>query len=186
MKASTTTAQDVITVAARWILGAIFVYMGLTKAMHPVPFLKMVNEYHIVQAPLLLNLIAAALPWFEVLCGLLLLAGVAVRGTALVLFVLLVFFTLAVLRRALHLAAAPPGLPFSQVKFDCGCGNGVEFAWRKLSENSLQILAAAWLVAGRSTKFCARFALLPGTKTPMVCPASPDGGEKETSVPAKE
>ena len=35
--------------------------------------------------PVLLNSIAAALPWFEVVCGGLLLAGVAVRGSALIL-----------------------------------------------------------------------------------------------------
>jgi putative oxidoreductase len=180
MNASRTTPQDVATVAARWLLGAIFIYMGLHKAVNPVPFLKLVNEYHIVHVPLLLNLIAAALPWFEVLCGLMLVAGVAVRGTALVLLVMLAFFTTAVLRRALQIAAGPPGLPFTAVKFDCGCGNGVEFAWRKLIENSLQILAAVWLVASRSAKFCARFALLPGMKAQELGA----GDENERSLPA--
>jgi putative oxidoreductase len=179
MNTSRTTAQDAVTVAARWLLGAIFIYMGLHKAMDPESFLKMVHQYDIVHASLLLNSIAAMLPWFEVLCGLLLVAGVAVRGTSLVLLVMLVFFTSAVLRRALQIAAAPPGLPFTAVKFDCGCGNGVEFAWRKLIENSLQILAAVWLVLSRSTKFCARFALLPGMKAHELGA----GDENERSVP---
>jgi len=45
-------------------------------------------------------------PWFEVFCGLLLLTGVAVRGTALTLLLMLVPFTLLVFRRALLLQVA--------------------------------------------------------------------------------
>jgi putative oxidoreductase len=156
---------DAAAVAGRWLLGALFIYMGLSKALQPEHFLELVNEYHIVsqQATLPfplrpLNAIGAALPWFEVFCGALLIAGVAVRGTALVLLLMLGFFTLAVLQRALHISAAE-ARPFTAVKFDCGCGNGVVFAWRKLIENSLLILLAAWLLAGRGRMLCARFAL---------------------------
>jgi len=53
-----------------------------------------------VTSPFLLNSIGAALPWFEVYCGVLLLAGVAVRGAALNLVAMLVPFTLIVLKRA--------------------------------------------------------------------------------------
>ena len=52
-----------------------------------------------------MNSIGAALPWFEVFCGLLLLFGVAVRGAALMLMAMLVPFTLIVLKRALAIAA---------------------------------------------------------------------------------
>jgi len=153
------TARELAAIAARWLLGALFIYMGLTKALHPDRFLKLINEYHLVGNPLLLNLIAAALPWFEVFCGILLLAGVAVQGTSLILLVLLFFFTWAVLRRALHIADAQ-SLPFSAIKFDCGCGNGVVLAWHKLIENSLLMALAAWLLADRGKRFCARFALV--------------------------
>ena len=53
-----------------------------------------------------MNSIGAALPWFEVFCGLLLLFGVAVRGSALKLLAMLVPFTLVVLKRALAIAAS--------------------------------------------------------------------------------
>ena len=66
----------------------------------------MVRQYDLVQSSLLLNSIAAALPWFEIFCGLLLLAGVAVRGTAVMLIVMLVPFTVLVFRRALVLQSA--------------------------------------------------------------------------------
>ena len=80
--------------------------MGLNKALpHPEYFLKLVRQYDMVTSPLLLNSIGAALPWFEVFCGLLLLFGVAVRGSALMLVAMLVPFTLIVLKRALAIAA---------------------------------------------------------------------------------
>ncbi len=84
---------SVVTLLARLILGGLYVFMGASKALEPVSFLKLVREYEVVASPVGLNLVAATLPWFEVLCGLLLLAGVAVRGTALVSFAMLVPFT---------------------------------------------------------------------------------------------
>jgi putative oxidoreductase len=153
------TRLELAAFAARGLLGGLFLYMGLSKALHPVDFLKLVHEYEIVGTPFLLNSIAAALPWFEVFCGLLLLAGVAVRGTALLLIALLVPFTVVVFKRALALAAAQ-GLSFWLVKFDCGCGNGEVIIWQKMIENSLLILLAAGLLTGHGRSFCARFSLL--------------------------
>ena len=91
---------DGFALAARWGLGALFIYMGLHKALHPVDFLKLVRQYELTETPLLLNLVAAGLPWFEIYCGVLLLLGVAVRGTAVVLVGMLVPFTVVVLRYA--------------------------------------------------------------------------------------
>mgnify|MGYP002351859877 CR=1 FL=1 len=143
---------------ARWLLGGMFFYMGLSKALDPVDFLKLVREYDLTQQPLLLNGMAAALPWFEVFCGLLLLAGVAVRGSALMLLLLLVPFTLVVLERALAMQA-DLGIPFCAVKFDCGCGAGEVFICRKLVENGLLIVMSAWLLMGWGRGLCARYAL---------------------------
>src|ERR1035438_9694928 len=98
-------AFEAAAVLARWALGALFIYMGLKKAMHPVEFLKLTRQYEMVHSSFLLNSIAAGLPWFETFCGVLLLAGVAVRGTALTLVAVLVPFTWLVLQRALALQA---------------------------------------------------------------------------------
>jgi uncharacterized membrane protein YphA (DoxX/SURF4 family) len=151
--------MDTFTVLARWLLGAAFLYLGLNKALHPVEFLKLARQYDLTQDAFLLNSIAAALPWFEVFCGLLLLAGVAVRGTALTLTVMLAPFTLLVLHRALLLQAAQ-NIPFCAVKFDCGCGIGEEFICRKLLENLLLLLLSIWLLAGRGRHFSLRFSLI--------------------------
>ncbi len=155
---SSRTAADIFTVLARCCLGALFIYMGLNKALEPVAFLKLLRQYDLTQTPLLLNSIAAALPWFEVFCGLLLLLGVAVRGTALTLLLLLAPFTALVLRRALALHSALD-IPFCAVKFDCGCGEGAVFICRKLAENVLLMLLSGWLLAGCGRRFCLRFSL---------------------------
>lgn len=150
---------DAFSVLVRWLLGAAFFYLGLNKALHPVEFLKLTRQYDITQDVLLLNSIAAALPWFEVFCGLLLLAGIAVRGTALTLAILLVPFTVLVFHRALVLQAAL-NLPFCAVNFDCGCGAGKEFICRKLVENFVLFALSVWLVTGRGRRFSLRFSLL--------------------------
>jgi uncharacterized membrane protein YphA (DoxX/SURF4 family) len=143
---------------ARWLVGGMFIYMGLSKALDPVDFLKLVRQYEIVENPFLLNSIAVLLPWFEVFCGLLLLVGVAVRGTALVVVMMLVPFTFIVLDRALAIHAAQD-IPFCAVKFDCGCGAGEVFICRKLTENIALLTLSIWLLAGHGQKFCARHTL---------------------------
>jgi uncharacterized membrane protein YphA (DoxX/SURF4 family) len=152
---------------ARWLLGGLFVYMGLSKALHPELFLKLVHQYQMVSAPVLLNSIASALPWFEAFCGLLLLAGVAVRGSALILVLMLVPFTLLVLKRALGIAGAE-GLPLCAVKFDCGCGTGEVFICRKVLENSFLLLLSCWLMTGPGRRLALRYSLVP---TKMTTPA---------------
>ena len=154
-------AIDFPTVVARWSLGALFVYTGLEKGLDPVSFLKLVRQYDMVQTPFLLNSIAATLPWFEVFCGALLLAGIAVRGTALTLTGVLIPFTGVVWHRALILQGAK-AIPFCAVKFDCGCGMGEEFICRKLLENAGLILLAFWLLAGRGRILALRYSLSAG------------------------
>src|SRR6185503_3269060 len=117
-------------------LGGMFLYMGLSKALHPVEFLKLVRQYDLLHHHLLLNFVASTLPWFEIFCGLLLFLGVAVRSAAIMLVAMLVPFTLAVLSRVLEIHAAG-NLAFCAIKFDCGCGAGEVLICRKLAENIL-------------------------------------------------
>ena len=158
-----------IFVYARWFLGGIFIYMGLVKAMDPVVFLKLIREYEMVGNSLLLNSIASALPWFEVFCGVLLLTGVAVRGTSLVVLGMLIPFTLIVLKRALAIASAE-GILFCAVKFNCGCGTGDVLICQKLVENSGLIFLALLPLAGLGKKWALRFTLWP-PEVPTTTPA---------------
>lgn len=156
--APSSTSRNIVAVAtvlARWVFGVLFVYMGMNKALHPVDFLKLVHQYDLVKNYWLLNAIAAALPWFEVFCGLLLLAGKAVRGSALMLILMLVPFTWIVFQRALSIQAALH-IPFCAVKFDCGCGSGEVFICRKLLENFTLLALSIWLLFRRGRNFNAR------------------------------
>ena len=60
-------AAELFAVLARCLLGAAFLYLGLNKALHPVEFLKLMRQYDMVQSSLLLNSLAAMLPWFPML-----------------------------------------------------------------------------------------------------------------------
>jgi uncharacterized membrane protein YphA (DoxX/SURF4 family) len=150
---------DLFALFARWLLGAAFVYLGINKAMHPVEFLKLVRQYDVLSNVVLLNSTAALLPWFEIFCGILLLLGVAVRGAAAMLLVMLVTFFAAIMIRALAIRDLG-GLPFCAIKFDCGCGAGEVFVCRKLAENFLLMFLSAALLFVRSDRLCLRRNLL--------------------------
>ncbi|MHB8522805.1 MAG: DoxX family protein [Limisphaerales bacterium] len=152
---------------ARWLLGAVFIYTGLNKALHPVDFLKLVHQYDLVQTPFLLNLIASCLPWFEVFCGLLLVLGVAVRGSALVLAGLLVPFTALILKRALEIHHAG-AIPFCAIKFDCGCGTGEVLICRKLVENGALTLLSIVLAVRRRHRLCLWNRAIPAGSEPKI------------------
>jgi len=139
------------------MLGGLFIYMGWNKVVDPVDFLKLVRQYHMVpeQPPLLLNLIAAALPWIEVWCGLLLIAGVALRGAALSILLMLIGFTIIVSIRAIGIHQAE-GIPFCDVKFDCGCGAGEEWICEKIPKNLGMSLLSLIVLASRSRNLCLR------------------------------
>lgn len=147
-----------LAVLARGLLGAVLIYLGASKAVQPVEFLKLVRQYQLLDSPLLLNLVSSTLPWFEIFCGLLLLAGVAVRGTAALVLGMLVLFTGAILWRALA-EADLSGLALCAVRFDCGCGAGEVLACRKLIENGLLIVTATFLMLSTSSRLCWRHSI---------------------------
>ncbi len=152
-------------VLARWLVGGVFIYMGLNKAMHPADILVALRQYHLIEHYLLLNPIAAVLPWLEILCGWLLVAGVAVRGTAWLSLATLAGFSCLVLQRALALHAAGT-TPFCAIRFDCGCGGGEVFVCRKLLENLVLALLSGWVLVRRVDGWCLRRDLIPGAFRP--------------------
>jgi uncharacterized membrane protein YphA (DoxX/SURF4 family) len=173
---------DVLCLLFRWGLGGLFIYMGLSKVLRPELFLKLVHEYDLVTTPWLLNSIAATLPWFEVFCGLLLVLGIAVRGSALMVALMLVPFTGIVLQRALAIAAQQ-GLPFCAVKFDCGCGSGEVYICGKLVENTLLLLLSLALLSGYGRKWSLRFSAFgKAPMAPAVMPPEPAASVRESSL----
>ena len=142
-----------VTLAARTLLGAAFVYLGTAKALDPVGFLKLVRQFDALPQPLALNAVAALLPWFEIFCGVLLLAGLRPRGTALVTLVMLVSFTSLIAMRALALARSG-AVPFCSIRFDCGCGAGEVLICAKLAENFALCLLAVAVLLRPGRRFC--------------------------------
>jgi len=96
----------------RWALGALFVAAAVSKLANPTVFLGDILAYRLPLPEALLRLTAVVLPWLELLCGLLVLAG-AWRDAALsVMLALCVVFLAATGQawaRDLHIA--------------CGCLN---------------------------------------------------------------
>ncbi len=153
MNVARATTADWVTLGARFILGATFLYLGAAKALDPIGFLKLVRQFEALPQPLALNAVAALLPWFEVFCGCLLLAGIRPRGAALVLLVLLTGFTSLIALRALAIYHGQ-GVPFCTIRFDCGCGAGEVLICSKLAENSALWLLAALVLFRSHRRFC--------------------------------
>jgi putative oxidoreductase len=74
-------------------IGLLLVWAALSKLADPQPFVAAIMAYQMGLPLPLIKLIAVALPWLELLCGLLLLLGHWVRAAAgLVALMFLVFF----------------------------------------------------------------------------------------------
>jgi putative oxidoreductase len=102
-----------VLVLFRIVLGGLFVYAGVAKALDPLDFAQNIRNYRLVGQEL--SFIAAVvLPWLEILAGLALAAGVWPRASALLISGLLVFFI------ALTMVTIIRGLDV-----DCGCFGAV-------------------------------------------------------------
>ena len=127
----------VIELAARIVVGLVFLLYGLDKIAHPDDFAQAIVNYRLLPE-VLVNLVVVILPWVELICGLLLLAGQWVRSAALVSAFLLGVFVIAV---SITLARG--------LDINCGClhaETGRKVGLRLLLEDLLLIGAAAFLV----------------------------------------
>ncbi|MFH1138646.1 MAG: MauE/DoxX family redox-associated membrane protein [Pseudomonadota bacterium] len=86
----------VLHLAARLVLGGIFLYAALDKIVHPRAFAEIIYNYRILPGSLI-NLSAIALPWLEAALGLLLLAGRWTPGASSLVLALLAVFGAALL-----------------------------------------------------------------------------------------
>jgi uncharacterized membrane protein YphA (DoxX/SURF4 family) len=93
----------------RLLLGAVFLLASYDKILHPQAFAQAVYNYQILPDAMV-NLMALALPWLELLLGLCLLAGLWLPGATVLSTGLLMIFIAA--------------LVFNQVRgldIHCGC-----------------------------------------------------------------
>ena len=93
----------------RVILGGLFIYASLDKIVHPHDFAKIVYDYHLLP-DIAIYWVAGILPWFEMICGLMLVSGLMIRTPSILLSLMLLVFIAAMGLNALR------GLDIS-----CGC-----------------------------------------------------------------
>jgi uncharacterized membrane protein YphA (DoxX/SURF4 family) len=153
MNPASAQSREFSTLLARIFLGLLFVYLGTAKVIDPVGFLKLVRQFDLLPQPLLLNAVAGLLPWFEVFCGVLLLAGIRPRGAALVAGLMLFAFTALLAGRAWAIFQAGQ-IPFCAIRFDCGCGTGEVLICAKLIENTAALLLATVVALRHGRRFC--------------------------------
>lgn len=154
---------------ARCVLGGVFLFYGYLKLSDPMAFLKELHLYDVLpeRPSMLLNSIALVLPWIEVACGVALILGFWLRGSAMMLGGMLVTFMVALYFRAVGIAEAD-AIPFCAVKFDCGCGTGVRITCHKLLENAGLLLLCVMILFSRRRLFCLSSMLTGGRFLPLL------------------
>ncbi|TAE24719.1 MAG: DoxX family membrane protein [Candidatus Kapaibacterium sp.] len=135
--------HPVVILAARLVLGSVFIIAGVEKIANPDAFAKAIHNYQLLPYSML-NIMALTLPWLEVLAGALLIFGVRLRASSALTALMLIVFIAAIA------SAMMRGL-----SIDCGCFSQGSAAsepvgWKKIAEDvallvlSVQIFAASW------------------------------------------
>lgn len=122
--------------AARLVLGMVFIVAAVPKIAAPESFAVSIEAYELL--PLfVVNAAAIVIPWVELSCGLFLVAGCYARASSALLGALLALFIVAIS------AAVLRGL-----NINCGCFAGADatpVGWGKVLED-IALLIPAWLV----------------------------------------
>ena len=86
--------MKLLAMAARILLGAIFLYASYDKILHPEALSLIIFNYKILP-PQMVNLAAIILPWLEAVCGAALVLGLNARGAAALTALLMTVFMAA-------------------------------------------------------------------------------------------
>ena len=127
-----------LSLCARLILGAIFIYASIDKVLHPEAFAKAVFNYQILPHAFI-NATAIVLPWLELILGVFLIVGLFREGSVGLVTLLLLVFLGAM---AFNLARG--------LDINCGCFSseggaaGVHMGWYFLRD-ALFLVPALYL-----------------------------------------
>jgi len=116
----------------RLYIAGLFIYAGMVKINYTAEFAETIASYRMVPH-WGVNAMAVALPWIELISGILLLCGIRVRSAIVVVGGLLVMFT--------------AGLAFNLIwkaPIDCGCFHtlGDTISWKTLVRDLVWIVMA--------------------------------------------
>ena len=116
-------------------IGFIFIYAGAEKISDTEAFAISISNYRLLPVSTL-NFFAITLPWLEIITGILLLFGIAVKENSTIIFVMLSIFSIAIIISL-----------FRGLSIDCGCfGKGTPIGLLKLGENLLMIVGLLILI----------------------------------------
>jgi len=126
------------------VVGGIFIYAGVIKALDPVHFANDIDNYKILLWAISVRL-AFYLPWLEVLCGVTLIFRVLYRGGLSILVALIGIFIAATI------AAKIRGLDIT-----CGCFGHASKNWSFSTHLALDsvLLIFLLLLLGRACGQC--------------------------------
>jgi putative oxidoreductase len=119
----------------RITISFVFIYAGAEKISDTESFAISISNYRLLPV-LTLNFFAITLPWLEIITGILLLFGIAVKENSTIIFSMLSIFTVAIIISL-----------FRGLSIDCGCfGKGTQIGLMKLGENILMIVGSLILI----------------------------------------
>ena len=119
----------------RLVLGFIFIYAGAEKISDLEAFAISISNYRLLPVSTL-NFFAITLPWIELVAGVLMVFGIAVKENSSIVFSMLIIFTIAIIISL-----------FRGLSIDCGCfGKGSQIGLLKLGENTLMIIGSFLLM----------------------------------------
>ncbi len=125
-------------VAGRVVLGAVFLYAAYTKLRTPYMLFALSIDSYQLLPPNAVIFVARTLPWFELVLGLLLISGIALRYVASAASLLLLTFFGVMVRS--HLKG---------LGIDCGCfGVGESLGVKTLIRDGLLVALALAVTVG--------------------------------------
>jgi putative oxidoreductase len=101
----------------RLVLGGVFIWAAIHKIAYPADFAQDIYNYRMLPHTFI-NFMALTLPWLEIICGVLIVLGIFVRGSAFLIGFMLFIFIIAIS------FALVRGLDISCGCFSSGGGNG--------------------------------------------------------------
>jgi uncharacterized membrane protein YphA (DoxX/SURF4 family) len=122
----------------------VFLYAGAQKINSPSAFADSINAYKLFPE-ILINFFAVFIPWLEVVSGLMLIFGIAVRENSFIISSLLALFILLIVISM-----------FRGLDIDCGCfgeSNENQIGIKKLVENAVLLFMSIIIMLKKTAVF---------------------------------